>query len=76
MCKSLIQTIRGSVVWLKDDLGDHAPIAFDDLSAAVSGTRIHDDVLDIRIILVNYRANRLLEKSRLIIRNCDDRELH
>src|SRR5258708_26149014 len=50
-------------------------IATNDLDALISTAPVDNNVFEIRILLIEDRANRLLEKLSLIIGRCDDAEL-
>jgi hypothetical protein len=49
-------------------------VALDDLGRRIRGAVVDHEVLDRLVVLVEHRANRLLEERRLVVRRGDDRD--
>src|SRR6266446_4188545 len=50
-------------------------ITTNDLDAFIRATTVDNDVFEIRILLIEYRQNRLFEELSLIVGRCDNAEL-
>src|SRR5690606_14540240 len=66
LCKAFVQTIRRAIIRFEDNLVYSVTVAFDDLSTTVRRTRIDHDILDVRVVLLDDRADCLFEKTCLI----------
>ena len=63
------------LVRLRDPGTDHIRIGPDDVLCPVSRVPVHDNLLDIRIILNTQAINRMPEHNCRIIGYCDDGNL-
>jgi len=66
VCKTLVDSVRLALVGLGLPVRQTVSIFFDNLQAAIARAAVDDDVLQVWVILLQHRAQRLLEESRLV----------
>ena len=70
--KALVQRIAMAGVGLADKMVQPVFVFLDDLHRAVGAAAIDHDIFEMRIILIQHRAQRVFDKSRLVEGRGDD----
>lgn len=66
MCKALVDGVRLPLVGLGLPVRQPVGIFLDNLQAAIARAAIDDDVFQVGVILLEHRAQGLLEERRLV----------
>jgi len=72
MCKSFVNGMTLSSIFLTDPISQTRLILADDVHTAISAAAVNDDVFQVRIPLEQHRADGILDELRLVIRWRDD----